>query len=406
MQALTAREKLFRPLTRSHKPPRTVLLLAVSLLGVAAFRLSFFPHLGDLRVYLAEGRALRDGLPLHGHLPGVDGLATYPPFAACCFWLLTFLPFGLLGVLSVISNVTLVGYAAFAAFRLLGLDRTQALTAGSALFAVGLWSEPVIWTTNYGQINLWLLALVLWDFTRAPGSPLRGVGVGLATALKVTPAIFIVYLVLTKRFRAAATAAATLLLTIGVSALADARSTWRYWTHDLFDSGRVGRLENAVNQTVRGMLVRIDHTRNTPHAQLLLVLVVLVAGLSVSRYAYLRLGEAWGLVAAAVTGLLSSPISWSHHWVWCVPIGALLWHHVRWAVVPAFLVFCSCAVWAIPHTDSKELRFAAWQIALSGWYVYFGLLLLALIGVRAHRAGSHDVGQSSRDPAVSREPSS
>lgn len=237
-------------------------------------------------------------------------------------------------------------------------------------------------TMSYGQINLLLLALVLWDFTRAPDSRLRGVGVGIATALKVTPAIFIGYLLVTRRFRAAATAVLTLLVTVGLSALADPGATRGYWTKYLLDPHRVGRLENAVNQTVRGWLVRAEHTRDTGTGGLAAVAVVLVLGLACAVLAYRRLGEEWGLPAAAVTGLLCSPISWSHHWVYCIPIGVLLWYRARWFVVPAVVVFCSFAVWYVPHTNSAELHFSPLQVAVSGWYVLFGLGFLSLTATR------------------------
>ena len=82
--------------------------------------------------------------------------------------------------------------------------------------------------------------------------------------------------------------------------------------------------------------------------------------------AYRRLGDAWGLPAAAVTGLLVSPISWSHHWVWCVPILALLWCQARVWVIPTLFVFWSYAVWLVPHGDSVELDLDRLEVARSG----------------------------------------
>lgn len=379
---------MLRVVTGRRPDLRAVALLV--LLSVALFvGLRLFlapPRFTDLKVYRAEGMALRKGWDLYGPLPGVHGLTTYPPFAALIFVPASFVPVSVLKVFAVVWNLLLLGLVSWLSCRLAGASGRPAVLAGGVLAAVALWCEPVFITMSYGQVNLLLLALVLWDFTRAPTSRLRGVGVGVAAGLKVTPGILIVYLLLTRRFRAAATAVGALLLTMGLSASVDARATWRYWTDYLFDSHRVGRLENAVNQTIRGWLVRADHTRATRPTELLLVLVVLIAGLACAVLAQRRLGDAWGLPAAAITGLLCSPISWSHHWVWCIPVVALLWFHARWWTLPAVAIFWSFAVWWIPHKNSLELHLSRLQIAVSGWYVVFGLGFLALTAVRVRRS--------------------
>lgn len=342
--------------------------------------------LTDFKIYRVEGAAIRNGWDLYGQLPGVHGYATYPPFAAIAFVPASLVPLQLACVLMVLSIIGLLIWVSVASCRLAGASRQRALTAGLWISAVGLWSEPVYKTLGYGQINLALLALVLWDFTRPANSRVRGIGVGLATAIKVTPGIFIVYLVLTRRYRFAATAMATFAATLGISLVVDARGTWAYWTSYLFDVHRVGRLENAVNQTIRGTLVRMDHTRATRPTELLLVLVVLVAGLACAVLAYQTLGDRWGLPAAAITGLLTSPIAWSHHWVWYIPLLALTWFEMRTWLIPTLVVFQSFAVWAIPHENSEEFQLNRFQVAISNWYVLYGLAFLGLVFTRIARA--------------------
>jgi alpha-1,2-mannosyltransferase len=347
------------------------------------------PTFVDVRVYRAEGRALLDGADLYGPLPGITSVNTYPPFAALLFVPAALAPLGFVKVASVVLNLGLLVLVSWLSMRLAGGRTTVAAVA--ALAAVAIWSEPVMTSFSYGQINLALLALVLWDATLPAESRLRGVGIGLAAAIKVTPALLIVYLVLTGRFRAAATAVGTVVATMAVMLLVDADSTWTYWTHQLFDFSRIGRLENAANQSVRGWLVRAHHTRDTPPVEMLLVLAVLIVGLAVAVLAYHRLGEAWGLLATAVTGLLVSPISWSHHWVWCVPILALLWCQARVWVIPTLVVFWSYVVWLVPHGDSVELDLSPLQVASSGWYAIFAVGFLVLTAVRARnrpRTGS------------------
>lgn len=373
------------PHLRSRAVNRALLVLILSVVIFCMVR-ALIPHrtLGDLRVYRAEGMAMRNGIDIYGHLTGVRGVATYPTFAALVFVILTPVPIGPLQVLSIIGNVVVLLYVCRASCHLVGVRGRRAVAPACVLAAVALWSEPVFTTIAYGQINLVLLALILWDFTLPEDSRLRGIGTGLAAAMKVTPGILIVYLLITRRLRAAVTAMITFAASLAVSAVADIHGTWSYWTRYLFDVHRTGRLENAVNQSVRGMLVRADHSRHTRPTELGLVLVVLAVGLLCAWVAHRTLGDEWGLPACAVTGLLVSPISWSHHWVWCIPIATLLWFRARVWLIPTVATFCSYAVLAVPHVRSKELHFTALQIALSGWYVLFGLGFLALTAWRVH----------------------
>lgn len=365
--------------------PLTLLAILALLVSIGCCLLALVlrhPYFFDLRVYRAEGIAIRSGAGLSGLMPGTRSYATYPPFAAIVFVPLTLLPQTVLGVLWYLLNIALVGYCGYASCRLVGVPREILLPVSALVVALALWCEPVFITFDYGQVNLVVLALVLWDFTRPPAARFRGLGVGLAVAIKVTPAIFVVYLLLTKRVAMARWAVASFAATLVVSALLLPEATWGYWTHGLFDIHRVGRLENAANQSIRGMLVRSDHTRATRPSELLVVLVVLVLGLTLATLAYRRLDDAWGLIATAICGLLVSPISWSHHWVWCIPLVTLLAFRARWWAVPVGAVFWSFAVWRLPHTNSAELSFSAVQIALSGWYVYAGLAYFVLLALR------------------------
>jgi alpha-1,2-mannosyltransferase len=398
------RAEAVRRLVATPSPVKVALLIGLSLLGYCVFRLVLVPpSFTDLWVYRAEGSAFRDGSDLYGPLQGVHGVNTYPPFAALVFVSTTFVPIAGLKVLSVVGNLILVFVVSWQSVQLARGRGSRNALAVCILAAVALWSEPVATTISYGQNNLVLLALVLWDFNLPTDSSLRGIGVGLAAAIKVTPGILIVYLVLTRRFRAAATAMATVLTTIAVTALLDAEATWNYWTSHLFDFGRSGRLENSVNQSVRGWLVRAEHTRDTRPSELLLALLVLLTGLTGAVLAQRYLGDRWGLLAAGVTGLLISPISWSHHWVWCIPIFALLWYEARVFALATVALFCSGVIWAVPHGDAVELHLTDVQTAVSGLYVVFGLAFLALTAWRI-RAARSALGRETRaDPGYSPE---
>ena len=200
----------------------------------------------------------------------------------------------------------------------------------------------------------------------------------------MTPGIFVVYLLVTRRFRAALGAVGTLLATLVVSAALAPSSTWGYWTHHVFDAARVGRLENSLNQTVHGWIVRATHTLDTGALGTVATVVVGVVGLAAAAYCYRRLGDGWGLLVAALTGLVMSPISWSHHWVWCVPLLALAWYEARALVLPTLLVFWTQVVRLVPHGDHVELDLDPGWIAMSGWYVVYaaGFVVVAIVVAR------------------------
>jgi alpha-1,2-mannosyltransferase len=380
-------------------------LLALSIAGYLLVRHVVHASSIDLIVYREEGAAIRSGANLYGSLYGpaaatATAHATYPPFAAVLFVSLSYLPMTLLVALGVAANIGLLTVAVSLSCRLAGIEAPTRVTVCVAV-AMLLWSEPIFTTLRYGQINLVLLVLILWDFTRAPGSRSKGIGVGLATGIKVTPAIFIVYRVITRRFREAATASATFAATVLISGAVVPGATRRFWTDDVFDIARVGRVENAANQSLRGLLVRMDHTRTTASGELLLIGALAVVGLACALAAYTRLGDAWGLPACAVTGLLVSPISWTHHWIWCIPITIVVWQHERrW--LPALAVFWTFAVWAVPHQDALELHFNPVQTALSAWYILFGLAFLSATAVRIRQSSLALARTPQRDGALAR----
>jgi len=364
---------------------QAVWLLGISLTAFAIVRVSSrHTILGDLGVYRAEGMAVRHGANLYAHLEGAHNLGTYPPFAAVMFVVLTPLPFGLVEVLCLIVNVVLLGLVCYLGCRLAGLHGRDTLVPVLVFTAVATWSEPIFTTFAYGQINLLLLALVLWDFTLPESSRWRGVGTGIAAGWKVTPGILIVYLVITKRWRAAITSALTFLGTMLFSGIFDWHDTWRYWTHYLFQLSRVGHVENPVNQTVRGFAVRAGGSLHVPTWVVAIIGVVLIVGLVIARLAFLRFGDAWGLPAAAVTGLLVSPISWSHHWVWALPIAIVLWAQTRRWLYAAIAIFMTWCVWYVTWVSHHHwLTLNAAEIAGSAFYVLFGLGFLVLAGYRA-----------------------
>ncbi len=374
--------------------------VGVCLLSFAAFwaaQRAAHVSMIDLLVYRAEGATVRAGGDLyalrttHARLP-----TTYPPFAALLFTPLTLLDTAGLRLLGTAGNLALLVLFVRLSLRLVGEERPQSVWWVSA---AAVWCEPVWTTLRYGQVNLALAALVLWDLTRRGADRWAGVGIGLAAAVKLTPALFAVFLLaagITARSRGGRGAGARYLrhargavaVFAGATALAavllpgDSR---RFWTRAVFQTGRVGHTEDTANQALRGVLARLLHDPDPGAGWIALAALTAVCGLAVAVRAELAGRRAWAVTACAVTALLVSPVSWSHHWVWCVPVALLLWTRGRRrAAGAAALVCCSYALWWVPHGQGRpELRQNGVELTLSALYGVAGCLFLVL----ARRAG-------------------
>ncbi|MGW1608580.1 glycosyltransferase 87 family protein [Streptomyces sp. NPDC002285] len=375
---------------------RTPVAVGVCLVSFVAFwvaQRAAHVSMIDLMVYRAQGATVRAGGDLYALRATAARLpATYPPFAALLFTPLTLLDTGTLRTLAPAGNLALLVVFVRLSLRLVGHARVDSVWW---VAAVAAWCEPVWTTLRYGQINLLLAVLILWDLSRRPESRWIGVGIGLAAAVKLTPALFAVFLLATgvvarrrhgcggpwlrhARVAAASFAGATLL-----AAAVLPYDSWRFWTRVVFATGRVGHAEDTANQALRGVLARLLHTSNPGAAWVLTAAVVGATGLGVAVAAELRGGRAWAVTVCGVTALLVSPVSWSHHWVWCVPVVLLRGTHAyRLSALGTLLVFSSYALWWVPHGPGRhELRQNDIELTMSALYGTFGCLFLAIAGV-------------------------
>ncbi|MFD4480674.1 glycosyltransferase 87 family protein [Streptomyces sp. NPDC058471] len=356
----------------------------------------------DLMVYRAEGETVRAGGDLYAlrtteaHLP-----TTYPPFAALLFTPLTLLDTADMRTLATLGNLLLLVAFAHLSLRLVGpVPGAGHARVETALWvsALAVWAEPVWTTLRYGQINLLLAVLVLWDLSRYPGRRWSGLGIGIAAAIKLTPALFAVFLLLTgaaeavrrgrwqEPVRHACVAAVSFA---GATLLAAALLPYdsrRFWSRMVFEAGRVGLPEDTANQSLRGVLARLLHTAEPGVWWAVTATAAGVLGLAVAVRAALRGERARAAVNCAATALLVSPVSWSHHWVWCVPMALLVWTEAvrqggraRWAATGAVvLVFCSYALWWVPHGVGRlELGQNYGEMTLSALYVGTAFAFLA-----------------------------
>ncbi|MFG2941841.1 glycosyltransferase 87 family protein [Streptomyces sp. NPDC048282] len=362
-------------------------LLAVSLFSFAALCLLLHAPMADLLVYRAEGEAVVHGGDLYGFTVTEWRLpATYPPFAAVLFVPTTWIPVPALKVAFLAGNALLLARLVALSARLAG--RPLPLPALCAATALALWLEPVFQTLLFGQINLAVACLVLWDLTRPPGARAKGLALGIAAGVKLTPAIFIAYLFLTARRKEAGVATASFLGTALLGALLLPSATADFWTRRLFETDRVGKAWIVDNQSLQGLIARASGTETPGPAWVLPAAGLAAAGLWLATRARHGDGDRWGIPLTAFTALLVCPISWSHHWVWCVPLLAVLLAAGRpYLTLTTAALFTARTMWLLPHAGDRDLHFPWWQQPLASPYPLLGLALLAGAALALRRHG-------------------
>jgi alpha-1,2-mannosyltransferase len=377
----------------------------------------------DLKVYRAGASAFLHGRDVYlAHPRGSGLLFTYPPFAAIVFAPLAVLPDVGARVAMTLASAAALLFAALTLVRLAG-PNWSARSRWTAALAIGAATplfEPLRDTFRLGQINLVLMALVLADLAGGDGAEgtrsrrSRGVLIGLATAIKLTPAIFILYLLTTRRVREAVVAIGTACVAVGAAAVVMPSASIRYWTRLVFDDRRVGNSGSVWNQSVRGAL---DRLAGSSHAHLLwlgVAAALLVLGLALAAWFHRSGDELMGVGLAGLTGLLISPISWNHHWVWALPVAIGLWR--RWAVTRAPQLLGMAVGWlAVFGLASISWWTFAGPNAFvpgtlhqveAGCYVIAALALLAVVGLAPSgpRAWWHNQAWSGATPVVSARP--
>lgn len=348
----------------------------------------------DLHVYIGGAAALDHPGSLYSYVyadqtPDFPLPFTYPPFAALVFYPLTKLPFAVaalgwqLGIIAALYGVVRVSQ------RLIG-----AVSAPAAMLwtAVGIWTEPLRSTFDYGQVNVILVLAALWAAYSSRWW-VSGLLVGVAAGIKLTPAITGVYLAGMRRWDAAVFAALVFGASVALSIAVIGQQARYYFTDLLGDASRVGPIGTSFNQSWRGGISRIlGH--DAGYGPLVLAGIALSAVLAVLAWRALA-GERLGsLLVVQLLGLLISPISWTHHWVWLLPLmiwlisgpwrtrpGAQLlgwaWLVLTLIGVPWLLSFAQPTIWQIGRP---------WYLAWPGLvYIVASLVTLAWIAVSGRR---------------------
>jgi alpha-1,2-mannosyltransferase len=329
--------------------PAGALLLAVALAAYLAdlvTHLSYMAAMRDLVVYRDGGLIVRHSSPAydpHRASPlydwtGQNGVQfTYPPFAAVIFAVASLLSWTAMRWAMTLASLAAIGLSLWLVFGALGYRDRPAVRLGATLgvSALALATEPVQQTLALGQVNLLLMLLVVADLLTVgaltPGGQTRwwhGFGIGIAAGVKLTPLIFIPYLLLIRRYRQAATATAVFAATAALGYALLPRDSGTYWAHGLFlKANRIVFLGTRGNQSLRGVLARLAGSVSSGTVPWIAAAVLIAAaGLVAAALLYRARQPVPAMLACALTGLLVSPLSWDHHWVWVAPGIALLAH--------------------------------------------------------------------------------
>ncbi len=376
----------------------------------------------DLNVYRDAGLIVRHVRPFYRarrpsplyDWPGPPhylGLTfTYPPFAALPFALLSHLSLHALAEWFTAADILAVPTAIWITCRELGMpadERRVGLTLLST--AAALAAEPVLRTIALGQVELLLMVLVVWDACQPDRRWWKGAGIGFAAGIKLVPLIFIPYLVLTRRYRQAAVAAATFALTVVIGFITLPRDSSRWWLDGLFMRGSY-RADDmfAANQSLLGILIRTGSSAWHAEWQAAAV-VVAILGLTTAAVIDRAGHRVVGLLTCALTGLLVSPISWDHHWVWIILALPVLVHYAMqprgrareallWSALVIVVLFAAWPrrlwgetrasgwgwglIWAPPSGHDYERSWHGLQLIVGNAYVLTGVvLLIALMAV-------------------------
>lgn len=363
----------------------------------------------DLHVYLGGAAALNHPGTLYSYVyadktPDFPLPFTYPAFAAVVFYPLQLIPFGVLAFFWQIATVAALYGSVRISQQLLGVGSRRAALLWTA---VTMWIEPMRSTLDYGQVNVFLMLMVLWAVYSTRWW-LSGLLVGVATGIKLTPAISGVYFAGVRRWKVVVFSAVVFLATVGVSVLVAGDQARYYFTDLLGDAHRVGPIATSFNQSWRGGLARIlghDPGFGPP----VLAAIAVTAVLAVLAWRALddadRLGK---FLVVELFGLLLSPISWSHHWVWLVPLMIWLMHGPlrarrgaailgwSWLLlallgVPWLLSFVQPTIWATTRP---------WYLAWAGLvYIAAALATFIWIAVAGRRTAEAETPAPAASPA-------
>ena len=346
----------------------------------------------DLAVYRRGGEAVLRGSVLYGRQFSANlhpKLAfTYPPFAAVVFIPLALLPWPLVAWTWDLALLALLLAAIIVVMQHSFPLRPPNVVGGAGLavaatFCVAVTTRPVRDNLGFGQVDIALMTLCLLDCTVATPRWPRGLFVGLATATKLIPGLFIITLAARGERRAAIIATLTFAAATGLASVLRPAASVDFFLRLMWDPGRTGNVAYFSNQSVFGMISR---TALRPYAGWIdgfagcALVPLLVTSCARSQHCHSRSTEnVVAAVATGVTATLVSPIAWVHEVVWLVPAALLLAGLARssWARTAVVSILAVTLIAGLPYMSASVKGIAG--DALADSYGVLGILVVVIL---------------------------
>ncbi len=372
------------------------------------------PYRIDIDVYRMGGQAWLDGRPLYADgavfytRGGLDLPFTYPPLAAVLFAPFALLSLDAASVVMTLTTLILLLVSTVILLTRLDVWSTTRITgdpawarrcwlAAAVVAPAVIFLEPIRSNFDFGQINVVLMTLVIADCVPRRTPWPRGVLLGIAIALKLTPAVFLLYFLLRRDTRALLITAASAAIGTLAGFAFTWRDSWEYWTQTVRNTDRIGAPTLNTNQNIAGALARLGLGEGERFL-LWTAACFVVLGLTVwaARRA-LRAGQpVLALICVAMFGLTVSPVSWSHHWVWALPtvlVSAVLAVRLRHVALGAVATLgVALMVWT-PITllpAHRETAASLWRQLAGGSYLWWALAVIVVAGTVTTRASVRD----------------
>ena len=247
---------------------------------------------------------------------------TYPPFAAMLFLPFAFMPLEVGMVIMVVGSAVVAWWISTIIYNYVNargrelplqqyFGRAGTIAVLTILVvAAGPWQR----TLDLIQINPFITALILADFVRPATRVPRGVLIGIAGGVKLTPLVFGLILLVRRDWKGIAALGATFLATIAVGFILLPNEAPQFWFSAISDPSRVGDINFVDNISIQGWLMHFGLKGTALKLGFYALAVLSIALVAVLLYQLDRRGKT--LAQVAVTGTLMvalSPISWSHH---------------------------------------------------------------------------------------------
>lgn len=369
----------------------------------------------DAAVYREGALALVNGESLYAQPFDMGDISLpfiYPPIGAILFapWgYFDFITVELAGNLVVIGSSLLLLLCLYLVTNavLSGRDKLLAFTIAAISWPIALFAEPVFLNADLGQINILIMALVVMDLLPIRRRIPRGVLIGLAAAIKITPLAMLLYFLVKKDFRGIINAVISLLAFTAIGAVLAWENTKEFFSSTLLNLSAEG--DSGVdttfqsNSSIQAMLYRWWTSKADAEASSLpTILWIVLSLIAVAAVAYLmhqlfsRGLHVEAVMVNAMLMLLISPISWSHHWVW-LPLWAVVFfvRYRQHRSHPKFLLWSGVILsvmllmlppkWWFGRDGVNVFELNFWEkLLISDWtWLSIGLMITLGLGLKA-----------------------